>query len=151
MIVNTEFFFCQVTLVEEKTLEEDQAQNSSDIEGGGEGEKSDGEKDSDTTTTQRILTIMADFIDGEVRMKSCANILFNHSSYMHLQSFVLRGIAAEGLAKLLLSGRILSQKLLAKLLILWIDPSTQEEDRLRAVLGLFFPAFASSDRYLHTP
>ena len=55
-------------------------------------------------------------------------------------------MAAEGLAKLLLSGRVLSQKLLARLLVLWLDPSTQEEDRLRAVLGLFFPAFAASDR-----
>ena len=39
----------------------------------------------------------------------------------------LMGIAAEGLAKLLPSGHILSQKVLAKLLVLWIDPSTQEK------------------------
>ena len=63
------------------------------------------------------------------------------------QSFILRGIAAEGIAKLLLSGRILSQKLLARLLVLWFNPTTQDEDRLRAVLGLFFPAFAASDKY----
>ena len=50
------------------------------------------------------------------------------------------------MAKLLLSGRVISQKLLARLLVLWLDPSTQEEARLRAVLGLFFPAFATADR-----
>ena len=61
---------------------------------------------------------------------------------------MLRGIAGEGLAKLLLNGRVISQKLLVRLLILWVDPSTQEEARLRAVLGLFFPTFASSDRYI---
>lgn len=46
---------------------ENKSQTSSDVEGDGEGE--DGEKDSDKTT-QRILTIMADFIDGEVKMQS---------------------------------------------------------------------------------
>ena len=35
-----------------------------------------------------------------------------------LQSPVLRGISGEGLAKLLLSRRVISQKLLARLLVL---------------------------------
>ena len=56
---------------------------------------------------------------------------------------VLRGIAGEGTVKLLL---VISQELLARLLVLWADPSTQEEARLRAILGLFFPTFAASDR-----
>ena len=60
----------------------------------------------------------------------------------------MREISGEGLAKLLLSRRVISQKLLARLLVLWVDPSTDEEARLRAVLGIFFPAFASSDRYI---
>ena len=63
------------------------------------------------------------------------------------QSPLLRVVAAEGLAKLLLSGRVLSPKLVAKLLVLWYNPTMQEEDRLRAALGAFFPAFAASDRY----
>jgi len=63
------------------------------------------------------------------------------------QSSLLREVAAEGIAKLLMSGRILSQKLVAKLLILWYNPLTREEDHLRNVLGVFFPAFASSDKY----
>ena len=62
------------------------------------------------------------------------------------QSSLLREVAAEGIAKLLMSGRILSQKLVGKLLILWYNPLTQEEDHLRNVLGVFFPAFASSDK-----
>ena len=59
---------------------------------------------------------------------------------------VLRGITGEGLVKLLLNGRIISRELLARLLVLWADSSTQEEARLRGILGLFFPAFAASDR-----
>lgn len=66
------------------------------------------------------------------------------------QSSLLREVAAEGIAKLLMSGRILSQKLVAKLLILWYNPLIQEEDHLRNVLGVFFPAFASSDKYAAT-
>ncbi len=55
-------------------------------------------------------------------------------------------MAAEGIAKLLLSRRVLSQKLLAKLLVLWYNPVLQDEGRLRAALGAFFPIFAASDR-----
>ncbi|CAI8041284.1 Condensin complex subunit 3 [Geodia barretti] len=69
--------------------------------------------------TQKILATMADFLDGE--------------------SPVLREISGEGLAKLLLSRRVISQKLLARLLVLWVDPSTDEEARLRAVLGNLLP------------
>ena len=55
-------------------------------------------------------------------------------------------MAAQGIAKLLLCGRILSQKLLAKLLVLWYNPITQDEAQLRNTLGIFFPAFAAADR-----
>lgn len=54
------------------------------------------------------------------------------------------------MCKLLLSRRILSEKLLAKLLVLWYNPVTQEETNLRSILGLFFPSFAALDR-LATP
>jgi condensin complex subunit 3 len=40
----------------------------------------------------------------------------------------------------------MSQKLLAKLLVLWYNPITQEEATLRNTLGTFFPAFAAADR-----
>ena len=63
-----------------------------------------------------------------------------------LQSVLLRGVVAEGLAKLLLNGRIISQKLLVRLLLLWYNPALQDEERLRSVLGTFFPTFAASDR-----
>ena len=68
---------------------------------------------------------------------------------IHPQSSLLRGIAAEGIAKLLLNGRVLSQKLVAKLLLLWYNPVTQGETSLMAVLGTFFTAFAAADRCGH--
>ncbi len=55
-------------------------------------------------------------------------------------------MAGGGICKLLLSRRILSEKLLAKLLLLWYNPTTHEETALKSVLGLFFPAFTAQDR-----
>ncbi|KAL5518165.1 hypothetical protein EMCRGX_G003852 [Ephydatia muelleri] len=77
-------------------------------------------------TTQKIVGILADFLDGENQL--------------------LCSVAAEGLAKLFLSGRIMSQKLLARLLLLWYSPNCEDDDHLRGVLGVFFPAFAAGKR-----
>lgn len=70
----------------------------------------------------------------------------DHPHSVSQQSVLLRGVVGEGLAKLLLSGRIISQKLLVRLLLLWYNPALQDEDGLRSMLGIFFPTFASSDR-----
>ena len=69
------------------------------------------------------------------------------------QSVVLRGVMAEGLSKLLLSGRVISHRLLVRLLLLWYNPILQEEDELREVLGTFFTTYSATDRcctLLHT-
>ena len=64
----------QTTLVEEKEPSEEvlaaQGQSPSEVKGGESGEETEeegSEKDSNETT-QRILTIMANFIDGEVSL-----------------------------------------------------------------------------------
>lgn len=54
---------------------------------------------------------------------------------------------AEGLSKLLLSGRVVSHRLLVRLLLLWYNPILQEEDELREVLGTFFTMYSAADRY----
>ena len=66
-----------------------------------------------------------------------------------LQSALQRGTVGEGLAKLLLSGRMVSRRVLAKLILLWYNPVMQDEDRLRGTLGVFFQAFAAQGRYVH--
>ena len=65
-----------------------------------------------------------------------------------LQSNDLRNVAAEGLAKLLLAGRVLSAKLFLRLLLLWYNPTTEDDVNLRHCLGVFFPVFAFSSRYV---
>lgn len=129
-----------------KTDKETESEVSSDIinELLGEeaqNEEQEEERDKDKTARQ-FLHILAEFLDGEV------NKTENDSTLLILlfQSSLLREVTAEGLAKLLLATRVVSVPLLVRLLLLWYNPTLQEEDRLRAVLGHFFPAFASTDQ-----
>lgn len=62
------------------------------------------------------------------------------------QSNELRTVSAEGLAKLLLSGRITSPKLLSRLLLLWYNPTSEEDQHLRSCLGAFFPVYSFAGR-----
>ncbi|KAJ8026278.1 Condensin complex subunit 3 [Holothuria leucospilota] len=62
------------------------------------------------------------------------------------ESSELRTFSAEGIAKLLLAGRISSPKLLSRLLLLWYNPTTEEDIRLRQALAIFFNMYAFSDR-----
>ncbi|XP_071599976.1 condensin complex subunit 3 [Heliangelus exortis] len=58
----------------------------------------------------------------------------------------LRTVAAEGMAKLMFSGRLTSAKLLSHLVLLWYNPVTEDEVQLRHCLGVFFPLFAYANR-----
>lgn len=60
----------------------------------------------------------------------------------------LRTGAAEGLAKLMFSGLLVSSRILSHLVLLWYNPVTEEDVRLRHCLGVFFPMFAYASRYL---
>ncbi|XP_014769523.1 condensin complex subunit 3, partial [Octopus bimaculoides] len=52
-------------------------------------------------------------------------------------------VAAEGLAKLLLAGRIVASKVLTRLILLWFNPLSEDNYYLRCCLGTFLPVFAS--------
>lgn len=56
----------------------------------------------------------------------------------------LRCVAAEGLSKLILSGRVVSAKLLSHLLLMWFNPLLEDDENLGQMLGTFFPLFAFS-------
>ncbi|CAJ0940203.1 unnamed protein product [Ranitomeya imitator] len=73
-----------------------------------------------------ILTLFSDFLDSEIPE--------------------IRTETAEGLAKLMFSGRLVSSKLLSRLVLLWYNPVTEEDTKLRHCLGVFFPVFAYSCR-----
>ncbi|KAL1023964.1 hypothetical protein UPYG_G00049620 [Umbra pygmaea] len=54
----------------------------------------------------------------------------------------LRTETAEGLAKLMFCGRMTSAKLLSRLVLLWYNPVTEDDTRLRHCLGVFFQLYA---------
>ncbi|NXF37631.1 CND3 protein, partial [Nyctibius bracteatus] len=84
------------------------------------------EEEEETATVHNLLQLLSGFLDSE----------FSE----------LRTEAAEGIAKLMFSGRLISAKLLSRLVLLWYNPVTEEDTRLRHCLGVFFPLFAYANR-----
>ncbi|XP_030170000.1 condensin complex subunit 3 isoform X2 [Lynx canadensis] len=84
------------------------------------------EAEEETATAKNVLKLLSDFLDSEVSE--------------------LRTGAAEGLAKLMFSGLLVSSRILSRLILLWYNPVTEEDVRLRHCLGVFFPMFAYASR-----
>ncbi|XP_066173284.1 condensin complex subunit 3 [Sylvia atricapilla] len=84
------------------------------------------EEEEETATVHNLLKLLSGFLDSEYSE--------------------LRTKAAEGIAKLMFSGRLISAKLLSRLVLLWYNPMTEEDTRLRHCLGVFFPLFAYQNR-----
>ncbi|NXN28087.1 CND3 protein, partial [Nycticryphes semicollaris] len=84
------------------------------------------EEEEVTATVHSLLQLLSGFLDSE----------FSE----------LRTEAAEGIAKLMFSGRLISAKLLSRLILLWYNPVTEEDTRLRHCLGVFFPLYAYANR-----
>ncbi|XP_033871487.3 condensin complex subunit 3-like [Acipenser ruthenus] len=84
------------------------------------------EPEEEENTVNNILSLLLGFLDSEVPE--------------------LRTETVEGLAKLMFSGRLVSAKLLSRLILLWYNPVTEDDTRLRHCLGVFFPLFAYASR-----
>ncbi|XP_019381983.1 PREDICTED: condensin complex subunit 3 isoform X1 [Gavialis gangeticus] len=84
------------------------------------------EAEEETATVHNLLQLLSSFLDSEVSE--------------------LRTEAAEGLVKLMFSGRLIGARLLSRLVLLWYNPVTEDDTRLRHCLGVFFPLFAYANR-----
>ncbi|KAM8969666.1 condensin complex subunit 3 [Sarcophilus harrisii] len=92
-------------------------------------------------------------LDHELQMKAveeenvtAMNTLKLLASFLDSEISELRTAAAEGLAKLMFSGQLVSSRLLSRLVLLWYNPVTEEDVQLRHCLGVFFPIFAYASR-----
>ncbi|CAL8331561.1 unnamed protein product [Merluccius merluccius] len=103
-----------------------QAALASHSPGGQEEGLSDEKGDMAEDTAQSILGLLSEFLDGEVTD--------------------LRTETAEGLAKLMYTGRISSAKMFSRLVLLWYNPVTEDDTRLRHCLGVFFQLYARESR-----
>ncbi|NXV83391.1 CND3 protein, partial [Atlantisia rogersi] len=83
-------------------------------------------KEEEAATLNSVLQLLSSFLDSE---------------FSELQTE-----AAEGIARLMFSGRLTSAKLLSRLVLLWYNPVTEENIQLRHCLGVFFPLYAYANR-----
>ncbi|XP_008315148.1 condensin complex subunit 3 [Cynoglossus semilaevis] len=86
----------------------------------------EGKTDAPEDTAQSVLVMLYEFLDSEVSE--------------------LRTETAEGLAKLMYTGRISSAKIFSRLVLLWYNPVTEDDTRLRHCLGVFFQLYARESR-----
>ncbi|KAK1175549.1 condensin complex subunit 3-like [Acipenser oxyrinchus oxyrinchus] len=104
--------------------------SDSDTEKGDSNQQQEGkeakEPEEEENTVNNILSLLSGFLDSEIPE--------------------LRTKAAEGLAKLMFCGRLVSSKLLSRLVLLWYNPVTEDDTHLRHCLGVFFPLFAYASR-----
>lgn len=77
-------------------------------------------------SAQSTLVMLSEFLDSEVAD--------------------LRTEAAEGIAKLMYTGRLASAKMFSRLVLLWYNPVTEDDTRLRHCLGVFFQLYARESR-----
>jgi len=66
--------------------------------------------------------------------------------FLQDESSDLRSVVAEGMAKVLITGRVVSANVLSRLVILWYNPISEDDAQLRHCLGSFLPAFAFRSR-----
>nr|KAF6501525.1 non-SMC condensin I complex subunit G [Molossus molossus] len=112
--------------IEPFTTKKAKVVQSEDAEINTDEEQESKEAEEVTATAKNVLKLLSDFLDSEVSE--------------------LRTGAAEGLAKLMFSGLLVSSRILSRLILLWYNPVTEEDVRLRHCLGVFFPMFAYASR-----
>ncbi|KAM4604222.1 condensin complex subunit 3 [Polymixia lowei] len=83
---------------------------------------------------------------GETPEDTAQSILVMLSEFLDCEVSDLRTETAEGLAKLMYTGRISSAKMLSRLVLLWYNPVTEDDTRLRHCLGVFFQLYARESR-----
>ncbi|XP_076872309.1 LOW QUALITY PROTEIN: condensin complex subunit 3 [Brachyhypopomus gauderio] len=102
------------------------APQPSDLLDGIDGQVNQPKDEEEESPVQSVLKMLSEFLDSEV----CD----------------LRTETAEGLAKLMYCGRIASAKLLSRLVLLWYNPVTEDDQKLRHCLGVFLQLYARESR-----
>lgn len=99
-----------------------------------------GSESSDTEGEEPIIS------SQDIGTDTASSIICILSGLIDNENPEIRTVAAEGMAKLMLSGRAVSSKLLSHLLLLWYNPLTKDDTVLMHCLGSFFPVFAFASK-----
>nr|ASK86675.1 condensin complex subunit 3 [Chorthippus mollis] len=91
-------------------------------------------------TTAAAAVSNGDFMIGN---DSCRSLLSKLCGLLNSTAGEVRRVIAEGLCKLLLTGRIASSRILSHLLLVWFNPVTEHDPAVRQMLGCFLETFTS--------
>ncbi|KAM9793100.1 condensin complex subunit 3 [Neosynchiropus ocellatus] len=83
---------------------------------------------------------------GDMQEDTAQSIVMMLSEFLDDEASDLRTETAEALAKLMYTGRLSSAKMLSRLVLLWYNPVTEDDIRLRHCLGVFFQLYARESR-----
>ncbi|XP_054635031.1 condensin complex subunit 3 isoform X2 [Dunckerocampus dactyliophorus] len=101
---------------------------------------------SEPGSDQKSAERMEEDEEGDVAEDTAQSIVVMLSELLDNEVSELRTEAAEGLAKLMYTGRMSSAKMLSRLILLWYNPVTEDDIRLRHCLGVFFQLYSRESR-----
>ena len=131
--------------VEENTNFDVSNDNSSSVSPSKCGDSSiDNAMESDLATRGATLT------QSELNTQGGNSVVAILTKILEEPDLDLRTEVAEGLCKLLMIGAISSPKLLSRLLLIWYNPMTEADSKLRHILGTFFPLYCSMTKQNQT-
>ena len=113
---------------------------------GTEGELSETSSSIDTALESDMATRGSELTQNELNTQGGNSVVAILSKMLDEPDMELRTEVAEGLCKLLMIGSISSPKLLSRLLLMWYNPMTESDSKLRHILGTFFPLYASMNK-----
>jgi len=116
---------------------------------GTEGELSETGSSIETALDSDMATRGAALSQAELNAQGGNSVVVILSKMLDEPDLELRTEVAEGLCKLLMIGAISSPKLLSRLLLMWYNPMTESNSKLRHILGTFFPLYASMSKAHH--
>ena len=93
----------------------------------------------DNAMESDLATRGATLTQGELNAQGGNSVVAILTKILDEPDMELRTEVAEGLCKLLMIGAISSPKLLSRLLLIWYNPMTEADSKLRHILGTFFP------------
>ena len=83
-----------------------------------------------------------DDLKEDQRTNAAESVLSVLLMFLQSESSDLRSIVVEGLAKVMITGRVMSANVLKRLILLWYNPITEDDIQLRHCLGAFLPSFS---------
>ncbi|XP_022831781.1 condensin complex subunit 3 [Spodoptera litura] len=112
----------------------------------------DVQEDTTVNTTKKRSTYHASVVDDDGNIsESAISMSPTHSTVIELLLKIMdstcsayRLIIVEGLCRLLHLGHLESPAILSRLLLLWFNPATVDEDMLRQTIGVFFQTFPTT-------